>query len=185
MADFTPQQRAFIKKRSKFEEPGPDELDEELNIVPFLDIVVNLIMFLLMVTSAIAFYSQVEASLPTYSSGGVGRRANDEPQLNLSVFVTQNGITVTGSTGKLAPGCETTAAGEVLTVPKRGSDYDWSGLRACVAKVKEEFPDETRVTVSADNLVEFQDLIAAMDAVRSEDDGGELFPEVLISAGVR
>ena len=184
MADFSPQQRAFIRKRSKFHEPGPDELDEELNIIPFLDIVVNLIMFLLMITSSIAFYSQVEASLPTYSSGGVGRRANDEPTLNLSVFVTTNGITVTGSGGKLAPGCQNTSTGEIITVPKRRNDYDWEGLRECVARVKEEFPDEKRVTVSADNLVVYQDLISAMDAVRHKD-GEELFPEVLISAGVR
>ena len=184
MAQFSAQQRAYIRKRSKYDEPGPDETDDELNIIPFLDIVVNLIMFLLMITSSIAFYSQLEASLPTYSSGGVGRRASDEPQLNLSVFVTQNGITVTGSGGKLAPGCATTSTGDVLTVPKRGGDYDWEGLRNCVSTVKEEFPDETRVTVSADNLVEFQDLVSAMDAVRDKD-GEELFPDVLISAGVR
>lgn len=184
MPNFSPQQRAYIKKRSKYVEPGAAELDEELNIVPFLDIVVNLIMFLLMITSSIAFYSQLEASLPTYSSGGVGRRASDEPQLNLSVFVTTNGITVTGSGGKLAPGCGTTSTGDVLTVPKRGGDYDWGGLTNCVATVKQEFPDEVRVTVSADNLVEFQDLVSAMDAVRAKD-GEELFPEVLISAGVR
>jgi biopolymer transport protein TolR len=184
MPEFSPQQRAFIRKHSKYEEPGADELDDELNIIPFLDIVVNLIMFLLMITSSIAFYSQVEASLPTYSSGGVGRRSTDEPQLNLSVFVTQNGITVTGSGGKLAPGCATTSTGDVLTVAKRGGTYNWEGLTDCVATVKEEFPDETRVTVSADNLVEFQDLISAMDAVRMKD-GEELFPEVLISAGVR
>jgi len=184
MAQFSPHQRAYIRKRSKYEEPGPEETDDELNIVPFLDIVVNLIMFLLMITSSIAFYSQLEASLPTYSSGGVGRRASDEPQLNLSVFVTTNGITVTGSGGKLAPGCATTSTGDVMTVPKRGGTYDWSGLRECVATVKQEFPNETRVTVSADNLVEYQDLVSAMDAVR-EKEGEELFPEVLISAGVR
>ena len=100
------------------------------------------------------------------------------------MFVTQNGITVTGSGGKLAPGCATTATGEVLTVPKRGDAYDWEELRNCVSTVKQEFPDETRVTVSADNLVEFQDVVSAMDAVRDKD-GEELFPDVLISAGVR
>lgn len=184
MPNFSPKQRAYIRKRSKFEPPSAAELDEELNIVPFLDIVVNLIMFLLMITSSIAFYSQLEASLPTYSSGGVGRRSTDEPQLNLSVFVTQNGVTVTGSGGKLAPGCATTSTGEVITVPKRGGEYDWQGLRECVATVKQEFPDETRVTVSADNLVEYQQLVSAMDAVR-EKEGEELFPDVLISAGVR
>ncbi len=185
MAKLTATQRAYIRKRSKYEEPGPDELDEELNIVPFLDIVVNLIMFLLMVTSTIAFYAQVEASLPSYSRGGVGRRSADDQPLNLTVTVTDRGIIVAGSGGKLAPGCETTGSGEVITVPMNGRDYDWAALRACVAKVKQEFPDETKVTVSADPLVEYRDLIAAMDAVRETDDEEELFPEVLLSAGVR
>ena len=72
----------------------------------------------------------------------------------------------------------------MLTVPKRSGSYDWESLRNCVATVKQEFPDETRVTVSADNLVEFQDVVSAMDAVRQKE-GEELFPEVLISAGVR
>ena len=88
---LTTQQRQYIRKRSKYEEPGPDELDEELNIVPFLDIVVNLIMFLLIITSTIAFYAQVEASLPTYSRGGVGRRSTEGESLNLNVTVTEEG----------------------------------------------------------------------------------------------
>ena len=111
MAHLTPEQRSYVRKRSKVYEPGPDELDDELNIIPFLDIVINLIMFLLMITSVVAFYTQVEASLPSYSRGGVGRRAPEQQPLNLSVFVTQNGITVTGSTGKLLPGCTEVAAG--------------------------------------------------------------------------
>lgn len=189
MAKLTPQQRLYIRKRSKYHEPGPDEMGEELNIVPFLDIVINLIMFLLMVTSTIAFYAQIEAALPTYSRGGVGQRANDQATLNLSVFVTPNGVTVTGSGGKLAPGCETTSTGDVITVPKTTQGYDWAGLTACMVQVKEwastqDFSDDSRVTVSADPLIEYQQLIWAMDAVRG-DESEELFPEVFLSAGVR
>lgn len=185
MSKFTAMQRAYIRKRSKYKEPEPDELGEELNIVPFLDIVINLIIFLLMVTSSVAFYAQIEAALPTYSRGGVGRRANDEPTLNLSVFVTPNGVTVTGSGGKLAPGCTTTATGDVITVPKTSAGYDWAGLTACVRAVKAEFPDEQRVTVSADPLIEYQDLVWAMDAIRGGEGDDVLFDEVLLSAGVR
>jgi len=49
--------------------------------------------------------------------------------------------------------------------------------------VKEQFEDETRVTLSADPEIPYEHLIAAMDAVRGEDD--ELFPDVLLSAGIR
>lgn len=150
-----------------------------------LDIVVNLIMFLLMITSTIAFFSQVEASLPQYSRGGVGKRSTDEPALNLNVTVTRAGAIVAGAGGKLAPGCSTTAPGKVITVASQANgEQDWVGVNACVAKVKQEYPDETRVTISADPEVPYQDVIAAMDAVRGTTDN-ELFPDVLLSAGVR
>lgn len=186
MANLTPQQRSYIRKRTKHEEPGPDETDDELNIVPFLDIVVNLIMFLLMVTSSIAFYSQVEAQLPSYGRGGSGARAANENPLNLSVNLTANGIIVAGSGGKLAPGCNNTTTGRVLTVPKvAGGDYDWDALRTCAQRVKAQFADEVRVTISAEDTIEYQHVIFAMDAVRDDGEGNELFPEVLLSAGVR
>ena len=185
MAKFSPQQRAYIRKRSKYKEPGPDELDDELNIVPFLDITVNLIMFLLVLITTIGFYSQVSASLPSYSRGGVGSRSTQEESLNLNVTVTDNGIIVSGSGGKLAPGCRETQSGRVLTVPKVNGNYDWPALRACAAQVKQEFPDEHQVTVSADPNVEYGALINAMDAIRETDDEEELFPDVQLSAGVR
>jgi biopolymer transport protein TolR len=185
MAKLTASQRAYIKKRATFHEPGPDEAAGELNIVPFLDIVVNLIMFLLILITTIGFYSQVEASLPSYSRGGVGRRAPEEETLNLNVTVVENGVIVAGTGGKLAPGCESLATGRVVTVPRNGSRYDWAALRACARKLKERFEDETKVTVSADPMVEYQHLLSAMDAVRETDDGDVLFDEVLLSAGVR
>ncbi len=184
MAQLTAQQRRYIRKHTKDHELDPSETSEELNIVPFLDIVVNLIMFLLMSISAVAFFSQVEASLPEYSRGGVGRRSA-EPSLNLNLTITNRGVIVSGSGGKLSPGCVNTSTGRVLTVVKRpNGEHDWNALTACAAKVKENFPDEFRVTVSADPVVEYQDVISAMDAVRSKGDK-ELFPEVLLSAGVR
>lgn len=43
---------------------------------------------------------------------------------------------------------------------------------------------EAQVTLSADPLIEYQDVIRAMDALH-EQDGRSLFPAVLFSAGVR
>ncbi len=185
MAQFSPQQRAYIRKRSKYNEPGPDELDDELNIIPFLDITVNLIMFLLVLLTTIGFYSEVAASLPSYSRGGVGQRSTEQESLNLNVTVTDNGIIVAGTGGKLAPGCMETQTGRVLTVPKVNGAYDWEALRACAVTVKQEFPDEHMVTISADPNVEYMHLITAIDALRESNDEDELFPDVQLSAGVR
>lgn len=184
MAEFSPAQRAYIKKKSKYHELDVAEASDELNIVLFLDIVVNLIMFLLMSITTIAFFSQVEANLPTLGRGGRGQ-AGAEATLNLNITVAREGVIVSGSGAKLAPGCTSTATGRVITVPvRRANEYDWNGLTECVSRIKQRFPDETRVTVSADPQVEFQQVIFAMDAVRNKG-SDELFPEVLLSAGVR
>ena len=184
MPKLTSRQRSYIRKRSKHVELDPSEMMGELNIVPFLDIVVNLIMFLLATTEAVLLMAQIESDLPKISRG---RSKNDNSvatPLNLNVVVTDKGVMVSGSGGKLAQGCEAIESGPNLTVPSKGGKYDWAALTTCVAKVKSKFEDETSVTVSADPQVQYEHVVAAMDAIRNQGQR-DLFPDVLISVGVR
>lgn len=181
--EFTPRQRSMIKKRSKPVDLDPSEMAGELNIVPFLDIVMNLIMFLLATSEAVMLIAQIESELPKISRGR-SRGADVQTPLNLNVTVTDNGILVSGSGGKLAPGCETTATGRNITVPLKDGKFDWPGVTACVEKIKRQFDDEDSVTISADPQVQYEHIVAAMDAVRNKGDE-ELFPNVLISVGIR
>lgn len=185
MPKLTPQQRAYIRRRSKYHEPDPSEIAGELNIVPFLDIVVNLIMFLLATSEAVLAIIQIEAQLPQLSGGGAPKDKK-EPGLNLNVTVTENGVIVTGSGGKLAPGCQDVATGRVITVAKKDGKYDWAALTDCVTKIKAvpQFADENEVIIGADPMIQYEHVVAAMDAVRGTADK-ELFPQVLLSAGVR
>ncbi|GAB4207347.1 MAG: hypothetical protein OHK0013_24880 [Sandaracinaceae bacterium] len=194
-APLSPRQKAYVRKKSKPYEPDPSEVAGELNIVPFLDIVVNIIMFLLTLTAYIVATAELDARLPVTSRGGRGG-VRPEATLNLSVTIAENGIIVAGSGGKLAPGCTQMQPGRVITVPNLPNPqadndgdgqpdvYDWRGLTRCLVTVKGQFPDENQVILSADPNVEYRHLIAAMDAVRAD---GELplFPEMLLSAGVR
>jgi biopolymer transport protein TolR len=103
---------------------------------------------------------------------------------------------VSGSGGKLAPGCDRTQTGAVITVPSRprsGADdltlcgddtQDWPALTRCAARVHTQFPDETQVILTADPQVEYEQIICAMDALRAQGPD-ELFPNVMLSAGVR
>lgn len=199
MPHLTPAQRQYIRKRTKVEDLDPSEMAGELNIIPFLDIVVNLIMFLLMTTTVVLAVVQIDTELPEYRRGVGGRGASPEQTLNLNVTIAEDGIIVAGSGGKLAPGCATTQTGRVITVPKRmqpvlteygeptgeqAMQYDWDALTQCAARVKQEYPDERQVTISADPLVQYEHLVGAMDALRN-DGTEELFPEVLLSGGVR
>ena len=181
--ELTPYQRAYVRKRTKVVELDPSEMAGELNIVPFLDIVVNIIMFLLATTQTVLAICEIEAQLP---QTGVGRRGQSPMgnELNLNVQVTGEGIIVSGAGGKLAPGCENTAGGRVITVAKVGNSYDWNALTECVVKVKSRFPDEDKVIMGADPTIEYEHFVHAMDAVR-EKGGKDLFPRVMLSAGVR
>ncbi|MBW2462994.1 MAG: biopolymer transporter ExbD [Deltaproteobacteria bacterium] len=188
MAKLTPAQRQYIRKKTKVHDLDPSEAAGELNIIPFLDIVMNLIMFLLMTTSTAIALAQINSQLPEYSRGIGGRSSNEEPTLNLTVLVVEQGAIVTGSGAKLAPGCRdvnnSTAAGDVITVPRINGEYDWAGLTECASRIKEQFPEENEVKVTADPLIEYRHLIAALDALRNKDTEA-LFPDVLIAAGVR
>src|ERR1700712_679878 len=133
MPNLSPQQRAYIRRRTRVHEPDPSELSSELNIIPFLDIVVNLIMFLLATSEAVLAIVQIEAQLPQLSSGGKSSGSEDSG-LNLNVTLTESGVIVTGSGGKLAPGCEEVSSGRVMTIPKKGTDYDWPALTECAVK---------------------------------------------------
>jgi len=104
--------------------------------------------------------------------------------LNLSVTLTTEGIVVAGSGAKLAPGCTSTAEGRVITVPRTASGYDWDALTACAARVKARFGSETQVIVGADPTIHYEHMIRAMDALRNQGTN-ELFPNVMLSAGVR
>ncbi len=183
MPNLSPTQRAYIRRRTRVHDADPSEIAGELNIVPFLDIVVNLIMFLLATTEAVLAIVQIEAQLPQLSRGR-SSGSQQEPGLNLNVTLTDGGIIVTGSGGKLAPGCQEVASGRVMTIPKKGNDYDWPALTDCAVKIKARFSDEKDVIVGADPTIHYEYVVAAMDALRG-DKKQELFPKVLLSAGVR
>ncbi len=184
MAQLTPAQRQYIRKRTKVVELDPSEMAGELNIIPFLDIVVNLIIFLLATVAYMLPMVQIETQMPESRRGVGGRSQPAENTLNLNITITEQGVIVTGSGGKLAPGCGTTAEGRVITVPKQGGEFNWPGLTQCLQRVKQQFPDEEQAIISADPLIIYEDLVAAMDATRS--DGTDmLFDKILLSAGVR
>jgi biopolymer transport protein TolR len=183
---FTSRQRSYIRKRAHAGDLDPSEIVGELNIIPFLDIVMNLIMFLLATSEFVLLISQIQSDLPQISRGR-SKSANDvTTPLNLNVTVTEMGVLVSGSGGKLAPGCTTIdpAGSRQVTVARKGKDYDWPGLAECAAKIKALYAAEDTVTVSADPQIQYEYLVAAMDAVRGKSDQ-ELFPKVMVSVGVR
>jgi biopolymer transport protein TolR len=183
---LSPRQRSYIRKRAHAGEVDASEIVGELNIIPFLDIVVNLIMFLLATSEFVLLISQIPSDLPHISRGATKSKQDVATPLNLNVTVTDAGVLVSGSGGKLSPGCVNLdpAGSRSVTVARKGASYDWPALTECVVKIKSQFADEDTVTVSADPQVQYEHVVAAMDAVRSKGDK-ELFPNVMVSVGIR
>ncbi|MEM1413421.1 MAG: hypothetical protein AAGH15_00900 [Myxococcota bacterium] len=167
-------QRVAIRRATRVRAPDPSETDDELNVVPFLDVVVNLIMFLLMSMGSVAFLAEVPARLPSYGEG--------PGEAGFQLVVTEAGFHLSGPEGLLAPDCASPAMGGP-TVPRHAGRYDLGALRACAARAAGTAGG--RITLSADPLVPFQTVVQAMDAVRVTPSGRPLFDDVALAAGVR
>jgi biopolymer transport protein ExbD len=176
MAELTTAQRSKIRRLSQPRELAPDEEGGELNIVPFLDIITNVLMFVL-ATVSVTFTATIDSFPPRL--GGGGGRPPTKPALSLTVLIVPEGFSVKARGGSIATGCQD--AGPGITVPKGAADYNWAGLTSCAKNLKNlspEFADETNVTISANPNIPYQTVIATIDALRKDDQGNDLFPDV-------
>ncbi len=168
-------QRSKIRRLAQPKELDEAEAGGELNIVPFLDIVMNVLMFVL-ATVSVTFTATIDTFPPR---AGSGARAPTTPTLGLTVLIVPDGFSLKARGGNVAPGCADTGPG--IAIPRRDNDYDYDALKACATKLKGaavEFKDETGVTISANPPIPYQVVIGAMDAIRKNEAGEELFPEV-------
>lgn len=85
-------------------------------------------------------------------------------RLGLTVLVVNDGMSVKGSGGNLATGCEQVGPG--LAIPKREGAYDFMELTRCLGKLKATFPKEHSAIVSANPDVAFESILATVEAVR-------------------
>lgn len=182
-APLSAAQRSRIRRLSQPKEPEPGEEAGELNVVPYLDIITNIMMFVLASVS-VTFIASVDTTPPAIGGGKV-RSDVSSKALNLSAFITDQGVQLKTSGGNIAPGCGKGGAvptlGTGVAVPKLNAEaHDLKTLTACARLLKNaqpEFKDETQVTITANPGTEYKAVIDVMDALR-KDGGEELFPEV-------
>ena len=93
--------------------------------------------------------------------------------------MTDKGFTIAGTGGVL--GDQSKNAGP--TIPKLGDKYDYAGLTKKLSDIKQAFPDDNKVIISADPKIHYDTIVKVMDASR-ETDGRALFPVVVLSAGI-
>jgi biopolymer transport protein ExbD len=157
-----------------------EEIEEEageLNLVPYMDIVTNIIIFLLASVVNQVALGNVNVSVPTLSSGAgaADEEKPDKPPLNLTVSVGATGFTVAASGGVLP------------VIPKLpNGQYDYVSLTSKLQEIKSA-PDnaaETKANFNADAAIPYDIVVATLDAMRQNNDGKVLFPDVAFAAGI-
>ncbi|MCB9637576.1 MAG: biopolymer transporter ExbD [Myxococcales bacterium] len=169
--------------------PRLEEEMEEINIMPLMNIIMLLIPFLIMSTEFIKI-GVINVAAPKIGGGAASsepKKKNEKPPLNLTVSVTEKGFTILTRGKKIPEGCdlkgEATEA-KLPTVKKIGDKYNLPVLKQCLQKIKEVFPDERRVIIMAEPEIRYAVIVEVMDNSREIKAEKELFPEVVLSAGV-
>jgi biopolymer transport protein ExbD len=166
-------QRSRVRRATTPRELSPDEEGGELNVVPFLDIITNVLMFVL-ATVSVTFTTTIMTRPPRAPV-----RLPTKPSLALNVVAIDGGFIVSAFGQRIGEKCEGTGAG--VTVGRAGKDYDYGGLTACAARLKNQLPEaaeETSATVTASSDIPYEVVIGTVDAIRKADDGRELFPDI-------
>lgn len=174
--------------------------EEELNLVPIMNMVSILIPFLLMAAQFVQL-AVIDSTLPAISDAQTTPPdPNEKPPLGLSILITEAGLSVVGNAEVL----KTDAAvpeGEKPppNVPCKGGgecrgpeSYSYGKLTQLLAKVKNEHPDEENVILVPDNFIPYEVLVMVMDATREDvndkdkdNKSRSLFPYVVIAGGVQ
>ena len=149
-------------------EGGERDVDVNVNVIPFIDLMSCLVAFLL-ATAVWSEYSQ----MPVKPKGIVRKTEIDKPEetVTASVLITENeiwaGLTVTGP----------------RRILKDSKGHDWDGLGEVLKEFKDHgaFANRRDIEIAADDKVDYQTIITAMDtAVASElDDIGLVDPNSL------
>lgn len=147
---------------------GKKEVDAEMNLVPFLDLLSVLIVFLLMT----AVWTQL-STLKVTQTGGLSSDTKEEKNEN----TTDVRVTMTDR------GYVFVAAGQQVEIPKASVDgkldYDTKELVEKLKVIKNQFPDQRAVTVASEDATLYEDLVHTVDVIVAQE-----LPDVSVTAAV-
>lgn len=156
---------------------GIDTDIEDLNLVPIMNLVVCLIPMVLLGMSLVKV-GVVNVNAPKFGQGAATPEESDKKPLNLTVAVGADGFrlqatadlnaalgTVPAAPSPDAAAADPTAAPPVL-IPKKGEEYDYVELYNKMKVLKDKFPDESIVNLTAEAKIPFKHLIFVMDSLR-------------------
>lgn len=179
--------------------------DDELDLVPIMNLVSILIPFLLMAAQFVHL-SVIDSTLPAIGEPKEveEKQEDDKPPLVLTVAITDRGFFVSGADSVLNPegegddGAEGEEKERPPTVPCKGDTvcsgpdaYDYDELTRILGLVKDEYPDDENVILLPESRVAYEIIVRVMDACREDrntktsDGFRKLFPFVVIAGGAK
>ncbi|MDQ3035033.1 MAG: biopolymer transporter ExbD [Myxococcota bacterium] len=144
---------------------GKKNLDSEIPLVPFIDLLLCCVMFLL-VTAVWNKLARLDANQQVPGQAAQMDQPPPEETIRLYLQVTQTGFTIAST------------AGERIEIPKAGEEYDLEGLRTRLQERRTAEPNRHDLIVAPEDGVMYEDVIAAMDLAV-----GQGFEDVSLSDG--
>jgi len=172
----------YSKRKLRIHEPAEGD---QLNIVPYLDILMNLIMFMLLSITGLSAFGILNVSAPNYGGPATQLSEADRPKLLLTVLISKKGFYVAATGGVLGQGESNNPAEAPPSIPKKpDGTYDYTALTQSMVNIKKEFPSESKVIVGAEGDISYEVLVSTMDAVRETPgkDRQPLFTDVTLGA---
>jgi biopolymer transport protein ExbD len=143
--------------------------DEEVDVTPLMNFLVILFPFVI----SMAVFTQmavINFSLPPAvdesTAAGEPDQQKDQENLDISIAVTDKGLTVTG-TGQVMP-----------LIPKLTDGYDLKALDKLLRAVKMQYPKQEDVVLIIEQGIMYEDIIHVMDVCRDAQ-----FPNIGLSGG--
>ena len=126
---------------------GKKSVDLVIPLVPMIDMLAMMITFLMMT----AVWTEIgKLQVSQAPSGPSDTPPDQKPTLTLTLTLTERGYLL--------------AAGpESVEIPKKGDDYDAAELIKKLKAIKKDNPDQRAITVAAEDSVEYQYLVVAVD----------------------
>jgi biopolymer transport protein TolR len=141
---------------------GRKSVNEDLNLVPYIDLLTCMVVFLLIT----AVWTQLARIDVTQKGQAQSAEKTDErpPVTKLVVVINEDRFMVASGAGEQKP------------IMKKEGKYDYDTLLALLREVKKTFPDKKDVHVASEDGIKYEFVVQTMDTALSAG-----FPDIALT----
>lgn len=159
-----------MPSRWQYDQDSLEVAEDELNLVPYLDIMVNLVIFLIFSYQVVIEMARIDILAPAYTGDQSGS-SSAAPDTTVTIVATKEGYTVLSSDS-------TMGVIDVKRLPN--GDFNTDQLHTKLVEWKKNYNLKEGVILTADSDLDYDVIVQTMDAVRNDGDK-LLFPQVMLA----